>query len=177
MRNLPFLAISCILLSEPLRDHSSDQQRSTVAASQTGGMTVYLSRESSTSFLVKIENRSRTPIVISDLPTHVVIYHQSKGGSPIPITWDGRNADMKPFGPFSTISLAPGSSYTVRRSVWMDPQHKIDRSHLLNKEGSMFAQFNPITPGQLEMPFRRQYAKVPFMKRALRSGMLILKQK
>ncbi len=143
---------------------------SSVVDSPTDPYQVTLEIAEDADLIVSVSNRSDRQIVFAPRADFVVVFHEAPDGTRTALTWDGSNAEMRPLSPLETVNLAPKSTYTIRKEVWVDRQHKIDRSWALRREGKVYAVVMPLRIEQFEPSFRTEAAKWVLLGGELRSN-------
>jgi len=96
-------------------------------------------------FFVTISNKGKRPVVIGQVPDHILIYHEDPSGKVAPVTFDLSLTDASPTYPFDTVYLAQNSTFTLELKPYND-MHGNSRSALLKKPGSVYAVLKPLEP-------------------------------
>jgi hypothetical protein len=70
------------------------------------------------------------------------------------------------------ITLKPGASHRLKRALWIDPQHNIDRSRLLKTKGQVYVVVGAFIPGIFAVPYRKAAEKLPLLRTQVKSNLI-----
>ncbi len=113
-------------------------------------------------FVLSITNKNKKSFVFSPRLDFVAVFYEDAEGKRIPMTWDGRNADMKLLSPFEVVHLLPNSTYVLRI-----PKDKVVQKEVLKQGGFVFGIVKPLRAGHFEAELQKRAAKVELLGQEL----------
>lgn len=144
--------------------------KDSIVDSQSASYQVTLEIAENNDLIVSVTNNTDKPIVFAPRADFLVVYHETPDGTKTALTWDGSNAEMKLLSPFETVNLLPKSTYIIRKVIWIDRQHSIDRALELKRKGRVYASVKPLRAGQIDAIFRTEAAKWALLLQEARSN-------